>query len=405
MKQGLFKAFKRANPQKYHFLLKKVSAKMIYTHFSRLMREEGDESSLTPRLLWVRLIVVSLLGSISLATLYAFVATIDEVATVPGELKPAGNVSKVKAAAPGVVEEILLKDGESVRQGEIVLRLNQDVSKSKVETLKQQLILIKARLDDSKTSYQARDSQLRSELKATQFSLNTQRLIAKRYKPLVDVGAVQELQYLEQLIKLSALESQVEQTYSKISELLNSYYQNKKDIQSRIVEIESQLVEAKTLSTYQVVRSPVTGKIFDMQPKRAGYVATTGEPLFTVVPDSTLEANILVTNQYIGFLKLGMPADVRIDAYPFTEYGSVHGSLKSISSDALAPDQTVPVPRFSATIQLDQQAVVKRGVRYPLLSGQTLSANLILRKRRVITLLTDIVDRSLDSLRSVRTRS
>ena len=78
---------------------------------SRIFNEEGDETSLRPRLLWVKLILISLLGSISLATLYAFISTIDEVAIIPGELKPSGNVSGVKAVASGVVEEIVIKDG------------------------------------------------------------------------------------------------------------------------------------------------------------------------------------------------------------------------------------------------------------------------------------------------------
>jgi len=371
---------------------------------SRIFNEEGDETSLRPRLLWVKLILISLLGSISLATLYAFISTIDEVAIIPGELKPSGNVSGVKAVASGVVEEIVIKDGSLVDKGDVVLRLNQDVSNSKVEALEIQLNLSKTRLSDSQSSFEARDQQLRSQLKSTNYTLDTQKLIVDRYKPLVDVGAIQELQYLEQLNRLSSLESEVEQILSRISELENSYAQSKKELQGRISDINAQLIEANKFSTYLVVRSPVSGTVFDMKPKRPGYLASAGEVLFTVVPNNTLEANLTVTNQYIGFLKIGMPADVRVDAYPFTEYGSVRGSLKSISSDALPPDQEIPVPRFSATVQLDHQKLLKDGISYPLKSGQTVSANLILRKRKVITLLTDIVDRSLDSLRAVRTK-
>lgn len=361
-----------------------------------------DDSFLRPRHFWLQAMVFGLIGSFSFAFLYAFIARTDEVAVVPGELKPAGNVSKVRAASAGIVKDILVDEGKVVKKGDVVLRLDQDVSLAQRNTLQQQHKLLKARLVDTQQSYEARESQLKSESKALGFSLSTQKAIVSKYKPLVEVGAIQEIQYLEQMNRMTAIASEYEQVLSRMEELKTSYFQSTKDIESQIAELNARLVEAETLSSYQIVKAPVSGMIFDLQPNRAGFVVGPSDLLFTVVPIHDLEANLLVTNQYIGFIKPGMPADVRVDAYPFTEYGSIHGRVKTVSSDALSADQSIPVPRFKAVVNLDRQMLTRNGKQFPLKSGQTVSANIVLRQRRVISLLTDIVQRSLDALRSVR---
>jgi HlyD family secretion protein len=68
----------------------------------------------------------------------------------------------------------------------------------------------------------------------------------------------------------------------------------------------------------------------------------------------------------------------------------------------LPPDEQNPQPRFPVLIKLDQQKLEKNGRSYALKSGETLSANLVLREKRVITLLTDVIDRALDALKPIR---
>ena len=58
-----------------------------------------------------------------------------------------------------------------------------------------------------------------------------------------------------------------------------------------------------------------------------------------VVPLEKLEASVEVPSNQIGFVKVGMPVDISIDSYPATDFGVVHGEVKSIGSDALPPNQ------------------------------------------------------------------
>lgn len=364
----------------------------------------GDEVFLKPRLVWARSVIYTLLGSIAIATVYAFSASIDEVAVVTGELKPLGNTSTVKSLATGKVTSINRHDGDYVAEGDVVLLLDPTISRARVHSLKLQLSTIKDSLRDQSQIFQYRKQQLQSQLRALKFNLQTQKNILNRYRPLVEVGAIQELQYLEQLNRLQSTQAEYEQVNSRLGEIESDFLRQNKESLSSLSDLNRQLIESEQFARYESIRSPASGHIFDLKPKRPGYVVSAGESLFSVVPDQKLEANLIVTNQYIGFIREGMKADIRVDAYPYSEYGSILGKVTSVSSDALPPDEKIPVPRFSVTASLDSQTLEKKGKTYTLQSGQTVAANIILRKRRVATLLTDIVDRSLDSLRSIRGR-
>ena len=97
-----------------------------------------------------------------------------------------------------------------------------------------------------------------------------------------------------------------------------------------------------------------------------------------------------------------MNAEVRIDAYPFTQFGSIEGKLKNIGEEVLPPDQQNPMPRFPAYVSLSKQYLERNNNRYQLRSGQSVSVNLIVRNKPVISLLTDAIDKALDNLRGIR---
>ncbi|MFM7426053.1 MAG: HlyD family efflux transporter periplasmic adaptor subunit, partial [Elainella sp.] len=138
------------------------------------------------------------------------------------------------------------------------------------------------------------------------------------------------------------------------------------------------------------------------QAKGPGYVANSNEPVLKIVPGAGLVAKVYITNQDIGFVSEGMPADVRIDTFPFSEFGDVKGTIVNIGSDALPPDQEYQFPRFPARIELDRQALAVRGSEIPLQSGMSVSANIITRKRTVMSIFLDQFTRKTDSLKNVR---
>jgi hemolysin D len=170
----------------------------------------------------------------------------------------------------------------------------------------------------------------------------------------------------------------------------------------KIADTTSQIAQATQNLKYQDIVAPVSGTVFELKAGTPGFVANPAEPVLKIVPDNKLTAKVFITNKDIGFVKVGMPVDVRIDSFPFSEFGDVKGKLKSIGSDSLPADQAHPYERFPATIELDKQNLIIKGNPVTIQSGMSLSANIKLRERTVMSIFTDMVMKQGDALKTVR---
>ena len=123
-----------------------------------------------------------------------------------------------------------------------------------------------------------------------------------------------------------------------------------------------------------------------------------------IVPYDTLEAKVEIPSSQIGFVKVGMPADLSIDSFPASDFGSLEGEVKSIGSDALAPNQQFNRAeyRYPAVIKLDsQQLNIKGGNKLPLQVGMSLTSNIKLRKVSYLQLLLGTFQEKIDSIRQI----
>lgn len=183
------------------------------------------------------------------------------------------------------------------------------------------------------------------------------------------------------------------------SELNKAIVENEK----KIAEIDSQLKQAEQTLQYQEVRAPVEGTVFDLKATGPGYVATTSEPVLKVVPKDALKVELFVPNKDIGFIKPGLPVDVRVDSYPFSEFGDLKGVVESIGSDALPPTQVRQFYSFPVTVRLDSVDGLKdNGRDLRLQSGMSVSANIKVRQRSVMSIFVDGFTQKVDSFKSVR---
>ena len=102
-----------------------------------------------------------------------------------------------------------------------------------------------------------------------------------------------------------------------------------------------------------------------------------------------------------GFIKVGMPVDVKIDSFPVSEFGDMKGQLLVIGSDDLAPTQIHPIYSFPAIVHLNQQFLSIQGHNVTLQSGMSVSVNIKVRQRTVMSIFTDGFTQQMHSLRSV----
>jgi HlyD family secretion protein len=168
-----------------------------------------------------------------------------------------------------------------------------------------------------------------------------------------------------------------------------------------LAELSSQISEAELTLKYQKIRSPVNGLVFDLKPTAPGFVVQSEVPMLKIVPTDHLVSRIFVSNRDIGFVRTGQLVKVRVDAFPYNEFGELSGRVQSIGSDVLAPDQTYDFFRFPVTVALDRSALRYKGRDLVLRSGMSISANVVLRQRPVIAIFTQQLLPFWDSLQKL----
>jgi hemolysin D len=199
----------------------------------------------------------------------------------------------------------------------------------------------------------------------------------------------------ELLAKIATNDKQIAEIDGQLNKLIV-------EIDRKVADLNGQISQAKLNLKYQNITAPVSGTIFELKAGTPGFVATSSEPILKIVPNNTLTAKVFISNKDIGFVKSGQPVDVRIDSFPFSEFGDVKGKVVSIGSDALPADQAHPYERFPAVIKLEKQNITIKGQPVTLQSGMSLSANVKLRERTVMSIFTDLVIKQGDSLKTIR---
>jgi hemolysin D len=174
------------------------------------------------------------------------------------------------------------------------------------------------------------------------------------------------------------------------------------DNQKQVSDVDNRIRQANLTQQYQALRSPSDGVVFDLKAKAPGFVATASEPILKIVPSEKVIAKVFITNRDIGFVRLKMPADVRIDAYPFSEFGDIKGTVEWIGSDAMPPTEIRPYYSFPARIRLAQQSLSNsQPQKLPLQVGMAIQVNLKLRKRTVLSVITDQFSTQADRLKNI----
>lgn len=238
-------------------------------------------------------------------------------------------------------------------------------------------------------SAQAEISQLVEERQRLQLD------IAQAKEELVNTSAGSEKDVLD---RIASNEQRIAEIDSQLSKLM-------RENQNRIVELDSQISQTNLTLEYQELRAPVSGTVFDLQ-ATPGFVPqpSQAEALLKIVPEDHLVAEVFVTNKDIGFVRNGQDADVRIDSFPFSEFGDIDGEVTSVGSDALPPDEEHQYYRFPVKVSLDNQILeTKNGREIPLQSGMSTTVNIKVReKRTVLSLFTELFTDKVESLKQVR---
>lgn len=345
-------------------------------------------------------------------------------AHVSGYLAPNMGLIKVYAPEPGTIIEKHVREGQTVKRGDMLFGLSTE--RSSRETPEAQAAAI--------GKLQERRDSLKEELaKQGNISEIEQHTLAERLKGMEAEGVKidAEIDLQKQLVegsrevlgrfrRLQTTESVSDlQAQDKQQELLNQEYRlqelerqrlnRDRELKELRLQVQSDELKAKNhqaaigrevstleqqLTEYEsrrnlVITAPRDGTVTTILAER-GQLAQSSAPLLSILPEgASLEAQLLIPSRAIGFIAAGQAVAVRYQAFPYQRFGSHKGEVKEIAKTLIRPNEIdLPVslnePVYRVTVALTRQSVQAYREIIPLQSGMLLDADVALDHRRLI---------------------
>ncbi|MGJ4950079.1 HlyD family type I secretion periplasmic adaptor subunit [Bradyrhizobium sp. HKCCYLS20291] len=195
---------------------------------------------------------------------------------------------------------------------------------------------------------------------------------------------------------------------SKLAEARAGYMADATDRRTKalqkVAQLNQDITKARQKERYRRLAAPVDGTVQGLKIHTPGAVVTTADTLMTIVPDGTgIEVDCLIQNKDIGFVAEGQDAEVKLEAFPFTRFGLVHGRVRKLGRDAATSPNAPPgsaaalmtqgapmspgaPPELSypAKVTLLQDWIAVNGRHEPIRPGMRVSAEIKTGERRVI---------------------
>src|SRR6266404_4429866 len=332
--------------------------------------------------------------------LWATYGRLDIVAVAEGRLVPDTYVKIVQPADAGVVKEILVREGEPVKGGQVLLRMDKTLSESDLKALTADyqnkriaLRRIDAQLAGSaftrrgdeppelyaqvgaqyaanRQAYENALAQERALLDKARHDLDSAEEVRRKleqvlphyreqeaaFEKLAREGFAGKLMYTDkqreriekerdlkaQEAMIASARATIAQEEKKIAQISADY---RRQLQTERVEIAAQaekaaqeLAKQEHRNEYLELRAPQDGVVKDLATHTIGTVTSPGTILMTLVPkDEILRAEVWVKNDDIGFVREGQQAKLKLAAFTFQKYGMLDGAVAHVSADAVEP--------------------------------------------------------------------
>ena len=357
-----------------------------------LKLQEAPPSPFPRVVLWV------LLALLAAALAWSAIGRLDIIAVAQGRIVPQNYLQIVQPAESGIVKELLVREGDLVKAGQILARMDMRFSEADRQALRSELAsrtLQLRRIDaelaggtslapkagDPPALFAQVDAQFRARRQAYLDSLETEKTILGKaeqdlrgakeieaklrqqlpiyreqeaaFEKLTKEGYAGRMMYLEkqrdriekeqdlkaQEFTIESVSATIEQSRRRLAQLASNYRQS---LQNERVDTEAQYQKlqqdwAKSTARHELLelRAPQDGIVKDFATHTLGSVLQPGTVLMTLVPtNDPMQAEVWVQHDDAGFVGTGRPVKLKLATYPFQKYGMIEGEVKRISPDA-----------------------------------------------------------------------
>ncbi len=295
--------------------------------------------------------------TVGLFLLWALFAKLDVVALSTGQVMPIGSVKVIQHVDGGRIAAINVSDGQAVKEGEVLMRLNDTEPSAEYETLKAKYWGLYARVERLRALIEGRPANFAEVPKAyekmvleQQATLKTSLAqisqLEKEIAILTEVSSIRgELSKEKLATRVQALDAQRNLTLAQ-AELLRYRRTNMDDLNlaaNEMAQTDEQLNKMRDRLDRVDVLSPVDGVVQDLKFRTIGGVVPPGAILMNVVPsDGQIQADVRVQPTDIGFVRVGQDARVKIGTYDFMRFGTVEGKVTMVSPYSTLDEKQQP---------------------------------------------------------------
>ncbi|MEW8309761.1 MAG: HlyD family type I secretion periplasmic adaptor subunit [gamma proteobacterium symbiont of Ctena orbiculata] len=394
-------------------------------------------------ILWVVFLIVIL------AIAWASWAELDEVTRGAGKVIPSSQIQVIQNLEGGILSALYVQDGDTVEQGQVLLQIDDTRFSSSLRETQLQFWALKAKaarlqaetdskafeapsgmaekyptlVDQEQGLFNSRQKELKTnrsilskqveqikqeirelEVKSVRLKRNLS-LVTRELdlsKPLLDAGAISEVEILRLEREVSELEgeletakltiprmkSRLEEAEQKVSEILirfkNEAHAELNDVLAELSKLKETSVALEDRVTRTAVRSPVKGTVKQVMINTLGGVIQPGMELMEIVPlDDSLLVEAKVGPKDIAFLHPGQKATVKLTAYDFAIYGALTGKVEHISADTIKEGHEQE-SYYLVRVRTDKTDLGTQEKALPIIPGMQAEVDILTGKKSVL---------------------
>jgi type I secretion membrane fusion protein, hlyD family len=364
-------------------------------------------------IIWVALAVIIVLIT------WASFAKIDQVTRAQATVIASDRTQEIQATDNGVVSELLVKEGDDVKKGDLLAILEEERAKAALDNSATKVAALRARVARLEAEIFDRPLNFPEEIqKYAEYVQNQTELYNRRRQAITqDVASLQkmlelakrELAMNEPLLAhgdvsqadVIRLRRQVADIEAQITNKRNKYFE---DAQTELTktqeELESeteQLRDRAQVLEEKRLFAPVDGKVNNIAVTTIGGVVRSGDTIMQLLPTSSdlvVEAKVRPVD--IAYVKEGQTASVKLDAYDYSIFGAMNGEVIYISPDTLM--EKTPQgdkPYYRVQIRIEGAQVAAREDEIIIKPGMTASVDIKAMERTVLSYLTKPITKTL----------
>lgn len=364
-------------------------------------------------IIWVALAVIIVLIT------WASFAKIDQVTRAQATVIASDRTQEIQATDNGVVSELLVKEGDDVKKGDLLAILEEERAKAALDNSATKVAALRARVARLEAEIFDRPLNFPEEIqKYAEYVQNQTELYNRRRQAITqDVASLQkmlelakrELAMNEPLLAhgdvsqadVIRLRRQVADIEAQITNKGNKYFE---DAQTELTktqeELESeteQLRDRAQVLEEKRLFAPVDGKVNNIAVTTIGGVVRSGDTIMQLLPTSSdlvVEAKVRPVD--IAYVKEGQTASVKLDAYDYSIFGAMNGEVIYISPDTLM--EKTPQgdkPYYRVQIRIEGAQVAAREDEIIIKPGMTASVDIKAMERTVLSYLTKPITKTL----------